>query len=58
MALMGMAFQQNGHSLVLGAAAGASCSLFIRLIPLITRNTAKAMMIKLMMVLIKTPSPS
>ena len=55
LAWMGMVVKQKGHSLVLGSAAGASFSRFMWLMPLITRNTAKAMMIKLMMVLMKRP---
>ena len=54
LAWMGMVVKQKGHSLVLGSAAGCF-SRFMWLMPLMTRNTAKAMMIKLMMVLMKTP---
>ncbi len=51
---MGMAVKQKGHSLVVGSAGGASCSRFILLSPLITRNTEKATMRKLMTVLMNT----
>jgi hypothetical protein len=50
---MGIVAKQKGHSLVVASAGGASFSRLMRLIPLINRNTAKAMMMKLMMVLIK-----
>ena len=52
---MGIVAKQNEHSLVVGSGAGASCSCFMRLMPLMTRNTEKATMIKLMMVLMKIP---
>ena len=55
MALREMVDRQKGHSLVVGSAGGATFSPFMRLRPLITRNTAKAMMRKLMMVLMKIP---
>ena len=54
-ALREMVDRQKGHSLVAGSAGGAAFSRFMRLTPLITRNTAKAMIIKLMMVLMKIP---
>jgi hypothetical protein len=50
-----MVVKQKGHSLVVVSADGTSFSRFIRLKPLITRNTAKAMKIKLITVLMKAP---
>jgi hypothetical protein len=52
---MGIAERQKGHSFVVGAAGGASCSLFSLFIFFITRNTAKATIRKLIIVLINTP---
>src|SRR5690606_610274 len=46
-ALRGIADRQKGQSLVVGSGAGASFSRCRRLIALISRNTAKATMMKL-----------
>ena len=47
-ALMGMVIRQNAHSFVLGSAEGTSSSRFIRLMALISKNTATATIKKLM----------
>ena len=54
-ALMGITEIQCGHSLVVGSSGGASSCLFSEFIPLIRRKTAKAIIRKLMTVLINKP---
>ena len=54
-ALMGMLLRQWGHSLVVGSAGGASSSRFSLLMPLMSRNTAKATIRKLITALMNTP---
>lgn len=53
MAIRGIGLRQKGHSLVSGD--GAGFSRFNLFMPLITRNTAKATIKKLITVLRKTP---
>lgn len=54
-ALMEMVEKQNGHSFVVGSSGSVSSLRFNWLIPRINRNTQKATMIKLIIVLIKIP---
>jgi hypothetical protein len=54
-ALSGIIERQWGQSLVVGSAGGASSCLFILFIPLMSMNTEKATIRKLMMVLKKAP---
>jgi hypothetical protein len=50
-----MVEKQKGHSLVVGAAGGASCCRLIAFIPRTSRKTAKATIRKLMIALKKSP---
>ncbi len=54
-ALIGMLEQQKEQSLVVGAAGGSSSFRFSRFIALTTRKIAKAMIMKSITVLMKSP---
>jgi pyrroloquinoline quinone (PQQ) biosynthesis protein C len=54
-ALIGIAEKQYAHSFVAGATGGASSSRLILLMVRTRRNTAKAIRMKLMIVLMNTP---